>query len=84
MKAGDDEMPHSGVYLTIKPHSQIVFTWDSPFSIEGSTVTVELAAVKGGTEVTLTHVKFPSEESRKNHDDGWNNILVALDNTLAA
>ena len=84
MKAGDDEIPHAGTYLKIDPHSQLIFTWESPFSEEGSTVTLDLADVDGGTEITLTHVKFVSEESRENHLGGWGGILGALDTALAA
>ncbi len=84
MKAGDNEIPHAGTYLKIDRHSQLVFTWESPFSVEGSTVTLDLAEVEGGTAVTLTHIKFPSEESRDNHLGGWDGILGALDTALAA
>ncbi len=84
MKSGENEIPHSGTYVEISRHSRLVFTWESPFSVEGSTVTLEFANVEGGTEVRLTHVKFPSEESRNNHDAGWTGILTALDTAMAA
>ena len=82
MRANDTDMPHGGIYQEIKRHSRIVFTWESPFSVEGSTVTIDFAEVSGGTNVTLTHVKFPSEESRDNHENGWTGILTALDTVL--
>lgn len=78
MRAGDREIPHSGTYLEIRPHERIVFTWESPFSIDGSTVTVALAPEGAATRVTLTHVKFVSEEMRGNHEKGWGEILEAL------
>ncbi len=78
MKAGDQEIPHSGTYKLIKPHSQLVFTWESPMSIDGSTVTLDFTPVAGGTLVKLHHVKFPSEESRNNHESGWARILATL------
>lgn len=78
MLAGDKEIPHSGTYLELRPHERIVFTWESPFSTEGSTVTVTLAPEPGGTRITLTHVKFQSEEMRGNHEKGWGGILDAL------
>lgn len=83
MKAGDDELPHAGTYKVVDPHSQIVFTWESPFSADDSTVTLDFAPADGGTHVTLTHVRFVSEESRDNHMGGWTNILAALDETFA-
>lgn len=82
MKAGEDEIPHAGTYKEISRYSRLVFTWESPFSVDGSTVTLDFEEVDGKTNVTLTHVKFPSEESRDNHNAGWGSILEALENTL--
>ncbi|MGJ5618416.1 SRPBCC family protein [Sulfitobacter sp. MF3-043] len=79
MKAGDNDIPHAGTYTKILRYSQLVFTWESPFSIDGSTVTLDFENVAGGTNVTLTHVKFPDEESRDNHEAGWGAILEKLD-----
>lgn len=78
MAAGDDELPHGGEYKELNPHTRIVFTWESPFSVDGSTVTIQLKEVDEGTHVELTHVKFPSEESRDNHKAGWSAILEKL------
>lgn len=83
MQAGEDKIPHGGTYKEISPHEKLVFTWESPFSVEGSTVTLDFADANGGTEVTLTHVKFPSEEVRDNHEGGWTGILAALDAAFA-
>lgn len=79
---GETEIPHGGEYKVIKPHSQIVFTWESPFSVEGSTVTLDFEAADGGTFLTLTHVKFANEEMRDNHNGGWTMILEALASEL--
>ena len=78
MKRDDDEMPHGGVYKVIDRPRQIVFSWESPFAVEGSTVTLDFRAEGGGTHVTLTHVRFPNEESRGNHENGWTAILARL------
>lgn len=82
MAAGDDELPHGGEYKELNPHTRIVFTWESPFSIDGSTVTIDLSEVDDGTHVELTHVKFPDEESRNNHEAGWGAILGNLDEVM--
>lgn len=82
MRMGDQDMPHGGVYKELSPHSKIVFTWESPFSVEGSTVTLGFAPTDGGTEVTLNHVKFADEESRDNHLGGWTAILAKLESVL--
>ncbi len=78
MTAGENEIPHWGTYTEIDPHKRLAFTWQSPFSVEGSTVTLTFKPVSGGTKVDLTHVKFPSEESRDNHEKGWTAILAML------
>lgn len=83
MKAGEDEIPHAGTYQEISRYSRLVFTWESPFSVDGSTVTLDFDEVDGKTNVTLTHVKFPSEESRDNHNGGWTAILASLETSLA-
>ena len=84
MQAGDQQIPHKGVYKEISRHSRLVFTWESPFSVPDSTVTLDFVEVDGGTELTLTHVKFPSEESRNNHEGGWTSILDSLAPALAS
>jgi uncharacterized protein YndB with AHSA1/START domain len=84
MLAGENEIPHAGTYREISPHDRIVFTWESPFSVEDSTVTLTFAPVDEGTHVTLTHVRFNDAEARDNHKGGWMGILETLDATLAA
>lgn len=79
MATPDREIPHAGTYLEIKPHERIVFTWESPHSVDGSTVTLNFKpAENDATDVELIHVKFANEEARSNHDGGWTNILNAL------
>ena len=83
MRNGDKDLPHGGVYKEIIPHSRLVFSWESPFSVEGSTVTLTFSPEGDGTLVELTHVKFASEDSRNNHERGWTAILAMLDKTVA-
>lgn len=82
MQVGEKEIPHSGVYETIDRPRKLVFTWESPHSIDGSTVTVDFAPADGGTRVTLTQVGFSSGDSRDGHEKGWTAILAALESTL--
>lgn len=84
MIAGDNELPHTGVYREISPHDRIVFTWESHASIEDSTVTLTFAPADKGTHVTLQHDRFISEEVRENHNGGWTRILAELDSAVAA
>lgn len=79
MSGGGREIPHGGEYKKLNPFSQIVFTWESPFSVEGSTVTLNLEEAEGGTNLELIHVKFRDEETRDNHKGGWDAILNSLE-----
>jgi len=78
-----EEMTVQGEYRDLQPGRKIVFTWqwqdDEPWENHNSIVTVELSDVVGGTEVRLRHEQFPSEESRDNHNDGWNSSLNKLE-----
>ncbi len=79
MRAGDQDMPHAGTYKTIDRPNRLAFTWESPMSpVENSTVTLDFEEADGGTNLRLTHVRFPSEESRTNHKGGWTRILTTL------
>ena len=82
MMSGENSLPHSGEYKELTPFTKMVFTWESPFSMEGSTVTLNLKAHDGGTHISLHQIKFPSEESRNNHNGGWTKILSTLDSFL--
>ena len=84
MKNGDTELPHGGVYRVIDRHTRIVFSWESPFPAEGSTVTLDFKPQGGNTQLTLTHVRFPNEESRDNHQSGWTAILARLADEMSA
>ncbi len=79
MKAQDAEIPHSGKYLKIDPYSQIVFTWESKHSIDGSTVTLDFVPEGEGTRIDLHQVKFFSEGQRDGHVKGWTVILNMLE-----
>jgi uncharacterized protein YndB with AHSA1/START domain len=80
MHVGDDRIPHSGSYLSVDRPNRLVFSWESPYSIDDSTVTLDFSVIDAvTTEVELTHVKFLHEEARSDHEGGWGNILDKLD-----
>ena len=80
MDVGEKIIPHSGTFLELDRPNRLVFSWESPFSTDGSTVTLEFTAQdKVKTRLELTHVRFIDEETRDNHEIGWGNILAALD-----
>jgi len=84
MLVGEDKIPHTGQYLEISRPNRLVFSWLSPFSTDGSTVTIEFSEMDDATtNVQLTHVKFIDEESRSDHEGGWTNILETLNDILS-
>ena len=79
MMNADKEIPHAGTYLEIDPYSRLAFTWESPYSLDDSVVTIDLNAVDASTtELTLRHVKFRSVEARDGHREGWTVIVGNL------
>ncbi|MBB3610302.1 SRPBCC domain-containing protein [Rhizobium sp. BK602] len=84
MVTAEREIPHAGTYLEIDPYSRLSFTWESPYSLDDSVVTIDLAELgPDTTEITLKQVKFRSEEARQGHTKGWNSILDNLEESLA-
>ena len=84
MRAGEQEMPQRGEYKTIQRYERLVFTWESSFTIPGSTVTLDFREIgPNETEVTLHHVGFPTDETRGNHEGGWARILEVLSQVVS-
>ena len=84
MHVGEDKIPHTGKYLEINRPDKLVFTWESPFSVDDSTVTLNFSATdKNKTDVELIHVRFVDEGARSDHEGGWGNILDVLDDVLS-
>jgi uncharacterized protein YndB with AHSA1/START domain len=85
MHVGDDRIPHSGSYLSLERPNRLVFSWESPYSTDDSSVTLEFTAIDSATTlVELTHVKFLHEEARSDHEGGWGNILHKLGEVIAS
>lgn len=78
MQEGEEQIPHAGTYKEITRHSRLAFTWESPFSVDDSIVTLDFVAKGEGTDVTLTHTKFATESARDAHQGGWMSIMGAL------
>ena len=79
MHVGDDRVPHTGSYLELDRPHRLKFSWESPYSADDSTVTLDFAKIDSSTtRVELTHVKFLHEEARSDHEGGWGNILDRL------
>ena len=80
MNLGDEKIPHTGKYLEIRRPGKLVFTWESQYSVvDNSTVTLNFVKIDDHkTSIRLTHVKFINEEARSGHEEGWGNVLNAL------
>lgn len=82
MKAPERDLPHWGIYRHIDRPNRLEFSWVSEFSREDSLVTLSFKPKDGGTEVTLVHERFFSEEMRDNHEKGWASILNRLGDAI--
>jgi uncharacterized protein YndB with AHSA1/START domain len=78
-----EEKTIGGEYREVVPGKKIVFTWkhcdDELWANRISIVTVEFSDRNGGTELRLKHEQLPSEESRDDHNRGWNSVLDKLE-----
>jgi len=85
MQVGENKIPHTGEYIEIERPNKLVFTWQSPFSADGSIVTIIFKELNDNiTHVELTHIKFIDEEARNNHTGGWTNILNCLEGLVSS
>ncbi len=85
MHGGEKDYVHTGRYLEIDRPHKLVFTWISEGTQQQETVvTLELKPDGDGTALTLTHERFPSAESRDNHEKGWTAIVEKLDAVFAS
>jgi uncharacterized protein YndB with AHSA1/START domain len=77
-----------GEYREIVPGKKIVFTWkhcdDELWKNQISMVTVEFSDRDGGTGLRLKHEQLPGEESRDDHDRGWNSVLDRLEKFVSS
>lgn len=74
----------TGSYTKIVPNELLQFTWSTAWSPgERSLVTLTFKDVEGGTELTLLHENFNTEESRDGHTQGWSGSLDKLVQLLA-
>ncbi|RMH11913.1 MAG: SRPBCC domain-containing protein [Gemmatimonadetes bacterium] len=72
----------SGTYREVERPRRLVYTWDWQEEAHrmgvDTVVTVEFTPVDGGTEVTLVHEGFPTEDARTGHEEGWTACLARL------
>lgn len=79
MKGESQDYDHTGEYQVIEPPSKLSFTWISKNTdFKTTLVTVELREHEGGTELILTHERFPSADLVPRHAGGWGRIADLL------
>ena len=84
MHGDGEDYVHTGQYVEIDRPRKLAFTWRSDGTGQQETlVTLALEPAGDGTSLTLTHVDFPSVESRDNHEKGWTAIAAKLEAALA-
>lgn len=73
-----------GRFIEIIPNKKIVFTWkwENRDEIDSSTVSIDLIETENGTDLILTHTGFSSDDSKNDHNRGWNLCLDELINLL--
>jgi uncharacterized protein YndB with AHSA1/START domain len=79
---GGGRIEHRGTYLEIVPPKLLAFTLtseDRPLLV--TRVTVEIAPLKRGCELQLTHDNVPPEDA-VHTEERWTGILYGLDVTL--
>ena len=70
----------AGTVVDVDPGKRVVYSWgweDGDLAPGGSTVTVTLTPVDGGTEVRLVHDGLTDEQAA-HHAVGWNHFLGRL------
>ena len=72
-----EDVVHTGNYLALERPRRIVFTLlVEKYSSEESTVTIDIAPLTKGCEVTLTHdVKSSDPQTQARAEEGWTAIL---------
>jgi uncharacterized protein YndB with AHSA1/START domain len=69
---------HSGAYLVVEPPRRLIFTWNSPYTgNESSVVTVVLTPQGDHTHLALSHDRLPLE-TVESHEGGWTSIVARL------
>jgi uncharacterized protein YndB with AHSA1/START domain len=73
-----------GEYIEVRRPDRLTYTWawepepGGPDMGPPSRVTVDFVADGGGTRVEITHTGLAGDESRAQHEHGWNAVLDNL------
>lgn len=79
---GDRTAVVVGEYHTLARPRRLAFTWTweppDPYAGVETLVTVDLYEKESGTELVLTHARFPTEQLMRQHETGWGATLDRL------
>lgn len=85
MQCGADKtLPHHGRFVKLVKPKLMEFTWNSEFTNGESLVRIELKAVGGQTEMTLTHSGLPDAANAADHEAGWTEMAETLAKRVVA
>ena len=69
----------SGIVQSVEPEQRLVYTWrqaEWPADWADSLVEWTLTAVEAGTHLHLVHDRFPTQQERDGHDEGWDEYFL--------
>jgi uncharacterized protein YndB with AHSA1/START domain len=72
-----------GTYREVEPITRLVLTWRWHDDTDESLLTLTFQPTATGTDLTLVHENFASEESRAAHEQGWSDCLDRLPGYLS-
>lgn len=75
MDTPDFSGKNEGVFSRVDPLSRLTYSWEWNEDGEVSIIDVRFSKTASGTRIELTHSGFSSEDSRSNHDSGWDNYI---------
>ncbi len=72
-----------GTFLIVELEQRVVYSWQWQGDEEVTKIDVRFHEAGEGTKITIVHLGFTSEQSRTNHDQGWDSYLDGLEAHLA-
>ena len=82
---GTDHWAH-GIYQTVETPARLSFTWrwEQDDGTMGHEMLIDIKFLErgDGTELVFTQTRFPTDESRDQHEGGWTGAMESLADAL--